>query len=96
MSWANGRQLATYTNTTKSQNISYKYNEDSIRTEKTINGMTTKYFLEGSSIIFEDRNNVLISYLYDASGITGFIYNNSAYFYIKNLQGDIIAISHSV
>ena len=33
-----------------------------------------------------------ISYLYDQGGIIGFVLNDTVYRYIKNLQGDVIAI----
>ena len=30
--------------------ISYKYNDSGIRTEKTVNGVTTKYYLSGDAV----------------------------------------------
>ena len=90
--WQNGRELATYSDTSKSLNVSYKYDENGIRTEKTVNGVTTKYYLEGSNIIFEDRDGTLIYYFYDSDGVAGFEYNNNTYYYVKNLQQDIISI----
>ncbi|MEA4827826.1 MAG: LamG-like jellyroll fold domain-containing protein, partial [Clostridium sp.] len=41
--WEQGRQLADIKGNSK--DISFKYNVDGIRTEKTINGVTTKYHL---------------------------------------------------
>ncbi len=63
-----------------------------IRTEKEINGVTTKYHLENSSIIYEQQGNNTIYYLYDLTGLVGLKYNNNTYYYIKNIQGDIIGI----
>ncbi len=68
------------------------YYVNRIRTEKEINGVTTKYHLENSSIIYEERGNNTIYYLYDLTGLLGFKYNNDTYYYIKNIQGDIIGI----
>ena len=42
-----GRQLASY------DNITYSYNENGIRTSKTVNGVTTKFYLDGTRIIME-------------------------------------------
>ena len=32
---------------------SYKYNDSGIRTQKTVNGVATNYFLDGSKIVAE-------------------------------------------
>ena len=90
MSWINGRSLSSYADTTKNLNISYEYNVDGIRTSKVVNGVETKYYLENSNIIYEQRGNNLIYYLYDLTGLIGLKYNDNTYYYIKNLQGDII------
>lgn len=34
-------------------------------------------------------------FLYDLTGVTGFKYNNNVYYYLKNLQGDIVGILDS-
>lgn len=91
--WQNGRELATLINNEKNLNISYKYNDDGIRTEKTANGKTTKYYLDGDIVIFEDRNGDILFYQYDENNnLIGFTYNNEQYYYIKNGQNDIIGI----
>lgn len=52
-----GRQLAEYriTNGTETQEddtvYSYTYNEEGIRTSKTVNGVKTTYYLDGTNII---------------------------------------------
>jgi len=90
--WQNGRQLAGVTG--NNQTISYTYNADGIRTSKTVNGVTTYYTLEGSNVVMETDGTDTIWYYYDATGsLTGFELNGTAYFYVKNLQGDIIAIT---
>ena len=95
MTWINGRSLSTYEDTTKNLNISYEYNVDGIRTAKIVNQVETKYYLENSNIIYEQRGNNLIYYLYDLTGLIGLKYNDNTYYYIKNLQGDIIGILDS-
>ena len=90
--WSNGRQLNSIQNSVTGLNTSYKYNECGIRTEKTINNVTTKYFLEGTKVIYEKTGNDTIYYSYDEIGVVGINYNGTQYYYIRNLQGDIIGI----
>ena len=93
LTWIDGRKLNSYTDGNLS--ITYKYNIDGIRTEKTVNGVTTKYILEGTNIIYENRNNTILYYFYDDGGVSGIKYNNTNYFFIRNIQGDIIRIVDS-
>ena len=95
MSWINGRSLSGYENTANNLFASYQYNVDGIRTSKIVNGVETKYYLENNNIIFEQRGNNIIHYLYDGIGLLGLKYNDNTYYYIKNLQGDIIGILDS-
>ena len=89
--WKNGRQLATFTQGQTS--ASYNYNESGIRTDKTVNGITTAYQLDGSKIVSENRNGNIIQYYYDeTNSVIGLRYNGNDYFFRGNLQGDIIAI----
>lgn len=94
--WQNGRQLAEICNSSKNQTITYKYNENGIRTQKTINGITTNYFLDGTKVIYENIGPVTITYTYDEHGdILGLNYYGYEYYYIKNAQNDIIGILDS-
>ena len=99
LSWKNGRQLATYSG--KGYNISYKYTDGGIRKNKTVNGQTTEYLLNGGEILQERRGNGdILTFARDESGsiIAVEYYSEttdliSYYYYIKNLQGDVIGIS---
>ncbi len=91
--WMNGRELAIYSDGTN--NISYKYNLDGIRTSKKVNNVTTNYYLEGNRIVFEDRNGTVLYYIYDSDELFGLVYNNNIYYYHKNMLGDIIGIYDS-
>ena len=94
LNWVNGRQLNTYEDL--NQTITYNYNQDGIRTKKTINGIETDYYLEGKSIVLEKTGNNVLYYLYSSmSGLLGFKYNNDYYYYIKNNQDDVIGIVDS-
>ncbi len=71
--WEMGRPLKSLTGNGKT--ISYKYNDAGIRTSKTINGVTTKYILNGDSVIYEDNGTDKIHYSYGGSGLIGFNLN---------------------
>ncbi len=92
MNWINGRELNNYSNESAGLNVSYKYNANGIRTSKIVNGIETKYYLEGDNIIYEKKQNNLIYYLYDYTGLIGLNYNGETFYYVRNLQGDIIGI----
>mgnify|MGYP003291831499 CR=1 FL=1 len=90
--WKYGRSLAS-TTLKDGTNISYEYNQDGIRTSKTINNTTTKYQLEGNDIVKETTGDDEIWYLYDESNqLYGLIINGKSYYYEKNLQGDIVGL----
>lgn len=92
--WKNGKQLATYTQGQTS--ASYNYNESGIRTDKTVNGITTTYQLDGSKIVSENRNGNIIQYYYDeTNSVIGLRYNGNDYFFRRNIQTDIISILNS-
>jgi len=64
--WKNGRQLATAA--VNGDTLSFNYNDEGIRTSKTVNGVVHTYHLSGADIIAEEWGNNLIVYLYDANG----------------------------
>ena len=95
-SWS-GRQLvgATYSGKT----MSFTYNDEGIRTSKTVDGVVTTYYLEGSRIIAEETAGNITVYFYDTAGIVlGMRYlpaGSSAwqiYWFEHNLQGDVVAV----
>ncbi len=91
--WTQGRKLQQISKS--GTTASYKYNSDGIRTEKTVNGVTTAYNVVGGQVTWEKTgSNNPIYYLYDASGeLWGLKYtDNSMYFYVRNAQGDITKI----
>lgn len=58
----------------------YTYNDDGIRTSKTVNGVEHKYYLSGDRIIAEEWGNELLVYVYDASGAPmGMMYRMDSY-----------------
>ena len=97
--WENARQLATLSK--GSYNLSFEYNNEGIRTSKTVNGVEHIYHLSNSLVMSEEWGNNLVLYLYDADGSPiGMQYRNTSYaegkfdtyWFEKNLQGDIVAV----
>ena len=90
--WEDARELAEITNDDSS--IKYTYNIDGIRTKKEVNKIVTEYILDGKNVIIEDRNGSVIYYIRDNIGDPiGLSYLNQEYYFIKNLQGDVIGLS---
>jgi len=48
--WEEGRQLASMSKA--GQSLSFKYDDEGIRTEKMVNGVTTKYHLVGDKVTY--------------------------------------------
>ena len=90
LTWTMGRQLASFGSNT------YTYNEDGIRTSKTVNGVKTAFLLDGYNVIEQIDGTTTLHFFYDSNGeVIGFRYNGNDYFYVKNVMGDIIAITDS-
>ena len=86
-----GHQLETASVGGKS--VSFTYNSDGIRTGKTVHGVTTSYFLDGSTMIAQKTGDDVLWFLYDGDGTrVGFTYNGTAYYYTANAQGDVTGI----
>ena len=97
-SWSNGRQLSTVTNGANS--YSYTYNADSLRTSKTVNGVTTNYYWSNGILQAQKTGDEYLIFLYDENGSAyGFLLKNGTtqqkYYYIFNAQGDVIGIVDS-
>lgn len=99
LTWENGRQLVTATDGTRQ--ISYTYDADCLRTGKTITeaGVVTEYqyFYAGGKLLREEvttgTTTYTLDFVYDASGRPyAFFYDNVYYYYITNLQGDVLSI----
>ena len=91
--WQNGRELAGMNNSRTGTTITYKYNSDGIRSYKNVNGVETYYYLRGDKVIYEKTDDKIIYYMYDENDeLIGLTFNNSTYYYKKNIQGDIIGI----
>ena len=66
MSWF-GRQMMSYT--ADDLSISYKYDSDGLRTEKTVNGVKHSYYYVDGQLRYErNGDSYEIYYCYDADG----------------------------
>lgn len=94
-----GRRLVTATKGSK--NMSFGYNDEGLRVSKTVNGVITNYYYQGTLLVAEETNSNIIVYLYDENGTpVGFMYRAVSYAedvwdiyaFEKNIFGDIVAV----
>ena len=72
---------------------SFVYNENGLRVQKTVNGIVTDYTLHGKNVVHMKMGNDELHFFYDAQNKPAIVvYNGTPYSYVKNLQGDIVAI----
>ena len=90
--WQHGRQLQQMSKA--GETVSFEYNEDGLRTKKTATSTgATEYILHGKNIVHLTNGTNNLHFYYDAQGRpTIVIYNGTAYGYLYNLQGDVVAI----
>ena len=92
LQWGHVSNLIAITDNDAGKRYTYKYNDQGIRTVKVVNGVVHKYYLQGEQIIAERYGNKLIKFYYDGTGVCGFNYNGTDYYYQKNIQGDILKV----
>ncbi len=109
MSWTRGRLLNNYTPSGKWIKT-FGYDVNGMRISKTsvsddgYDTLYTDYIVDGTNILGETRQirrygytgaiNEIV-YMYTHNGLVGLTYNGAQYRYVKNIQGDIIAILDS-
>ena len=93
MSWTwQGRQL---TKAVKDKTVTFTYDSEGIRTSKSDGTNTTKYLLNGTQILAQKTGSTTLSFFYDQQGnrVGMADGNNHFYYYIYNVQGDVIALA---
>ena len=82
--------------------FSYEYNIDGQRTKKTVTDFdtgettTTEYFYNSGMLMGQKTGNDVLVFMYDESGdMFGFTYNGAQYYYIKNAQNDVWAVTNA-
>ena len=92
--WEHGRQLKKlYSDVSE---MTYEYNADGMRTKRTDGTTTYEYVYNGSQLTQMSVGEDTFNFTYDANGTPLTIsYGNSVYYYVTNLQGDVIEILDS-
>ena len=86
-----GRELASVV--TGGETTSYTYGADGLRTQKQYGGITYNYYYVDGQLVRMTWANSYIDFLYDESGsVYSFVYDGDQYYYVKNLQGDVVQI----
>ena len=89
-----GKKLVAYTD--GGNTISYAYNEDGLRLEKTVNGVNTEYYYNGSILIAMADGTNTQKFSYDSTGnVVSVNFNGTEYYYLRNAQGDIVKMIDS-
>ena len=90
LTWEKGRQLKKFDSNT------YTYNAGGIRNGKTVSGVKHSYRLDGTKILSEKWGSNTLTPLYDnKDDVCGIVFNGASYYFLKNLQGDVISILDS-
>ena len=79
--------------TSVDKDVRFVYNENGLRVQKRVDGVATNYYLHGKNVVHMTRGSDELHFFYDAQNKPAVVvYNGTAYAYLKNLQGDIVAI----
>ena len=89
-----GRRLTGLEKGEKS--VSYEYDENGIRTKKSVNGEETEYYLSGGNVVAWKRGNQTYWSLFDGDGArVGLTVGGESYYYLSNAQGDVVGMVNS-
>ena len=98
-SWQYGRRLASIV--VDGNTYTYTYNAEGLRVTKTVDGVEHIYFYDGTELLVEEWGNCYLRFTYDEQGRPFSVdyYNGTTletYYYVLNLQGDVIEIRNSI
>ena len=101
--WRNGRELNTATS--GSTSLSFAYDQNRVRTAKTAGNVTHQYYYAGGKLLRETWTQAgttyVLDFLYDQNGrpyalkYTAGAAAAVTYYYVLNLQGDVIRLVNS-
>ena len=93
MGWRNGRQLAYVGRVGTEKKTTYAYGADGVRTQKTVDGVTTEYYTVGGKLLAEKTGDQVLTFYYDDRDRPVSVeLNGIRYYYRQNLQGDVIGL----
>jgi len=94
--WKRGRQLVSMTEADDNVTWSFGYDANGMRTSRTNGSTTYTYTYNGDRLTGLTIGNNTLYFNYGANGTPmSVIYNGTYYYYITNIQGDIVAITNS-
>ena len=94
MTWQHGRELSSVTKGGKT--FAYSYGADGVRTQKTVDGVTTEYYTVGGKLLAEKTGNQVLTFHYDEKGTPVSVeLDGTRYYYCLNLQGDVVGLKTS-
>ncbi|MBR5422698.1 MAG: toxin C-terminal domain-containing protein [Clostridia bacterium] len=94
ITWARSGLMSAYDSGTDSH--SYTYDVSGRRLEKEDNGVTTEFIYAGDLLLGQKTGSNSFVFKFDSNGdYFGFTYNGTPYYYVKNLQGDVVAIANN-
>ncbi len=94
--WKHGRELATLTE--NGVTWTNTYNADGLRISRTNGTLTYQYYYADGQLVRIGVGSKYLDISYDASGVpmalyySGYQVDNAHYYYVTNLQGDVVAI----
>ncbi|MGM9601728.1 MAG: RHS repeat domain-containing protein, partial [Faecousia sp.] len=97
--WAEGRRLVSAVK--GNSTYTYAYDSDGLRVSKTVNGVKHEYFYASGKLLRETYGNITLDFLYNSNGYPyALLYTNGdaaqeVYYYITNLQGDVMYMMNS-
>lgn len=89
--WAQGRRLVKQVQDSKT--VEYTYDASGLRVRKKYNSTISDYTWSGEKLVHLKVGSQDMHFFYDAEGMPAMmLYNQTPYRYVRNLQGDIIAL----
>lgn len=89
--WSYGKRLTAIADGEDA--YSYTYDENGIRASKTVNGVTTDFNTMNGVVLAQKTGNDILYFQYSNGTPVGFVHNETQYFYITNLNGDVVGIT---
>ncbi len=91
-SWQRGSQLSGISGNGKT--VSYVYDLQGRRVQKTVDGITTTYVYSGDMLISQSDGTNTLGFAYDSQGMAiGFKYGGNYYYYMRDLLGNVTAVA---
>lgn len=91
-SWQRGSQLSGISGNGKT--VSYVYDSQGRRVQKTVDGITTTYVYSGDMLISQSDGTNTLGFAYDSQGMAiGFKYGGNYYYYMRDLLGNVTAVA---